>query len=75
MDFKTNDISKLFFFKLTGGSVGHGLESHDSGVLRDHGAVEVAETVHVLRGVLEVSATTEQSGGWARGRSFFRFMP
>lgn len=38
----------------TGSGVSHGLEGHDTGVLRDDRPIEVAEAVHVLGGVLEV---------------------
>lgn len=48
----------FFFFWFTRSGVFHGLEGHDARVLRDDRPVEIAEAVHVLRSILEVSWIT-----------------
>lgn len=49
--------------KITSSGVSHGLEGHDTGVLRDDRPIEVAEAVHVLGSVLEVPVR-EGGGGY-----------
>lgn len=49
--------------ELTGGGVPHGLEGHDSRVLRYDRPIEVAEAVHVLGGVLEIPGKKKKKKG------------